>query len=306
MDKPSQDMAEMQAQLDTISKQLETLLRQQTFYRDFIDEFSPILAEVMGVGANHLQEVENKGYFTFAKHMAKIANKVVEAYDETDLEQLGDNVVYIVDTLRSFTQPDILAIANEATAALQDDTSKSSKSIFGMLKASRNDDVRLGMSVMLNVLKHVGKATKKTRPKRSDRMRRLERKTAPSQRQITNQNQPKTNKQEAKQTQPKTAVSINIPGFEMTPEGFLVDPNAWTKGFAASVASAMNYSLTDDHWALIEWARNDFAQTNASPNVRKIGKNSPVTTKELYAMFPKAPALEAARIAGLPKPVGCI
>ncbi len=305
-DKP-QDMAALQAQLDAISAQLETLVRQQDFYRDMVDEFSPIAKEVMGVGANRLLEAETRGYFVFGKHMAKILNTVVDAYDEQDLDQLGDNVVYMIDTLRSFTQPNVLAIANEATAALQDDTAKAPKSLLGMLKASRNDDVRRGMAVMLNVLKHVGRAAKSARPKRSARMRRLESKMAPS----------RPRKAQAASASPAAApaptpakassgVVIAIPGYEMTEEGFLLDPNAWDKDFAKAIAAAVGYTITDAHWALIDWLRADFAKTNASANVRKIGKNSPSSTKDLYGMFPNAPALEAARLAGLPKPVGCI
>jgi dissimilatory sulfite reductase related protein len=40
--------------------------------------------------------------------------------------------------------------------------------------------------------------------------------------------------------------------------------------------------------------------------VRVLGKTSGVTVKELYQLFPKGPAKMAARIAGIPKPRGCI
>lgn len=53
-------------------------------------------------------------------------------------------------------------------------------------------------------------------------------------------------------------------------------------------------------------ARNDYLEHGASPNIRRVTTISDVTTKELYQLFPKAPGMTLARVAGIPKPVGCI
>ena len=64
--------------------------------------------------------------------------------------------------------------------------------------------------------------------------------------------------------------------------------------------------LTDRHWVVINFVRDEFGRTGNSPTLRAISKHSGVDTKEVYELFPKGPAKKVARIAGLGKPKGCI
>jgi TusE/DsrC/DsvC family sulfur relay protein len=64
--------------------------------------------------------------------------------------------------------------------------------------------------------------------------------------------------------------------------------------------------LTDQHWQVIRFMRNEYAEKGTGPTVRVLGKTSGVSVKELYQLFPKGPPKIAARIAGIPKPRGCI
>jgi tRNA 2-thiouridine synthesizing protein E len=64
--------------------------------------------------------------------------------------------------------------------------------------------------------------------------------------------------------------------------------------------------LTDRHWQVIDFMRAEYAAKGSGPTVRVLGKSSGVSVKELYQLFPKGPAKLAARIAGIPKPRGCI
>ncbi|MCB9159743.1 MAG: TusE/DsrC/DsvC family sulfur relay protein [Caldilineaceae bacterium] len=90
-------------------------------------------------------------------------------------------------------------------------------------------------------------------------------------------------------------------------EGFMTDPNEWTPEIAAVLAQEEGIdALTDEHWTVINFVRDEFAQTGQSPTLRAISKRSGVDTKTLYALFPKGPAKKVARIAGLGKPKGCI
>jgi TusE/DsrC/DsvC family sulfur relay protein len=90
-------------------------------------------------------------------------------------------------------------------------------------------------------------------------------------------------------------------------EGFMTDPNEWTKDIAGVLAEEEDIiSLTDRHWVVIDFVRGGFAKNGESPSLRSISKKSGVGTKELYALFPKGPAKKVARVAGLGKPKGCI
>ncbi len=90
-------------------------------------------------------------------------------------------------------------------------------------------------------------------------------------------------------------------------EGFMADPNQWTPEIAAVLAQEEGIApLTERHWAVIRFVRDEFAKSGQSPTLRTITKKSGVETKELYELFPKGPAKKVARIAGLGKPKGCI
>jgi tRNA 2-thiouridine synthesizing protein E len=90
-------------------------------------------------------------------------------------------------------------------------------------------------------------------------------------------------------------------------EGFLVDPQQWSEELAAEIATENGVAeLTERHWLVVRFMRERFLATGDSPSIRALGKESGVTVKELYQLFPKAPAKLAAKIGGIPKPRGCI
>jgi tRNA 2-thiouridine synthesizing protein E len=90
-------------------------------------------------------------------------------------------------------------------------------------------------------------------------------------------------------------------------EGFLTDPDAWTEEMAEGIARESGIGeLTDRHWQVIRFMRTEYAAKGTGPTVRVLGRSSGVPVKELYQLFPKGPAKTAARIAGIPKPRGCI
>ncbi|KXK51189.1 MAG: DsrC family protein [Chlorobi bacterium OLB5] len=90
-------------------------------------------------------------------------------------------------------------------------------------------------------------------------------------------------------------------------DGNLVNISDWNEEIAAELAKEEGIEiLTEKHWQVINYMRKVYSETGDSPSIRKLTKESGVDTKELYALFPKGPAKKAARIAGLPKPKGCI
>lgn len=94
---------------------------------------------------------------------------------------------------------------------------------------------------------------------------------------------------------------------EVDHEGFFVDPTQWNEAMALEMANEAELGeLTDKHWQVINFMRKEYFEKGTGPTVRKLGKTSGVTVKELYQLFPKGPAKIAARCAGIPKPKGCI
>ena len=94
---------------------------------------------------------------------------------------------------------------------------------------------------------------------------------------------------------------------EVNDEGFLTDPSQWNEAVAVELARREGIDpLTDRHWTVIWFMRSEFEAKGTGPTVRLLGKTSGVPVKELYQLFPKGPAKLAAKIAGIPKPRGCI
>jgi len=89
-------------------------------------------------------------------------------------------------------------------------------------------------------------------------------------------------------------------------EGFMTDPSQWTEAIAEAMAAELGLTLTEDHWKVVNFMRQDYRQTGEAPGLRRITKAGGVPTKQLYKLFPKGPAKKIARIAGLGKPTGCI
>jgi len=90
-------------------------------------------------------------------------------------------------------------------------------------------------------------------------------------------------------------------------DGNLANHNDWTADVAREIAAYEGIAdLTQQHWAVINFMRKVFEKEGDSPSIRRLTKESGVDTKTLYQLFPKGPAKKAARIAGLPKPKGCI
>ena len=94
---------------------------------------------------------------------------------------------------------------------------------------------------------------------------------------------------------------------DVNEEGFFTEPTEWNEEIAVELAKEAGIDeLTPDHWKVLEFMRSEYFEKGTGPTVRVLGKTSGVSVKELYLLFPKGPAKMAAKIAGIPKPRGCI
>jgi len=90
-------------------------------------------------------------------------------------------------------------------------------------------------------------------------------------------------------------------------EGFMTDPNQWTKEIADVLAKQEGIeSLTENHWKIIDFCRETGMASGKSPTLRQITTGTGISTKDLFALFPKGPAKKVAKISGLGKPEGCV
>lgn len=96
--------------------------------------------------------------------------------------------------------------------------------------------------------------------------------------------------------------------LELNEEGFLVHPEEWTEAAALALAKAEEglAELTAEHWAVVRFIRDYYRDKNLAPMVRKMCQATGIPLMKIYDLFPSGPAKGACKVAGLPKPDGCV
>lgn len=95
--------------------------------------------------------------------------------------------------------------------------------------------------------------------------------------------------------------------YDVDEDGFLQEPERWNEDVAKDFAQSEAVDdLTEGHWKVIRYIRNYYLQFGIAPMVRKVCKETGYKLAEIYTLFPSGPAKGACKLAGLPKPTGCV
>ena len=99
---------------------------------------------------------------------------------------------------------------------------------------------------------------------------------------------------------------INSHQIHVDDEGFMTEYDEWDEKLAVVLANQIGIELTDAHWKVIRFLREDYKTQGDTATTRRVQAVGGVPVKEQFALFPKKPAKKMAYIAGLPKPLGCV
>ncbi|EOG1983613.1 TPA: sulfurtransferase TusE [Proteus mirabilis] len=101
--------------------------------------------------------------------------------------------------------------------------------------------------------------------------------------------------------------------IETDSHGYLKNSNEWIEEMVPILAELEEIELTEQHWEIIRFVRQFYLEFNTSPAIRMLVKalaqkygDEKGNSRYLYRLFPKGPAKQATKLAGLPKPVKCI
>ncbi|SFX50140.1 tRNA 2-thiouridine synthesizing protein E [[Enterobacter] aerogenes] len=101
--------------------------------------------------------------------------------------------------------------------------------------------------------------------------------------------------------------------IETDSEGYLKETTQWSEAMAEVIAAQEGISLSVEHWEVVRFVRDFYLEFNTSPAIRMLVKamankfgEEKGNSRYLYRLFPKGPAKQTTKIAGLPKPVKCI
>jgi tRNA 2-thiouridine synthesizing protein E len=103
-----------------------------------------------------------------------------------------------------------------------------------------------------------------------------------------------------------TTTTIAGHAVDVNEEGFLTQPDQWSEDLAPELARLIGIELTEEHWKLIRFLREDYAAQGETATLRRVSTQTGTPVKTLFTLFPGKPAKKMSYVSGLPKPKGCV
>jgi tRNA 2-thiouridine synthesizing protein E len=95
--------------------------------------------------------------------------------------------------------------------------------------------------------------------------------------------------------------------LEIDEDGFIQEPEKWNEDVATALAQTEGVEdMSEDHWKLVNYLRDYYLKYGVAPMIRKLCKETGFKLNKVYELFPSGPAKGACKVAGLPKPTGCV
>lgn len=148
-------LAEINHKLAAVVEVTEDLGRQLESLEDLREDFVPIAHEGMLIAYRKLHELEQAGVIEFLKESAGVFHTISTSFTPEDVKALGENVVHILRTVRSLTQPEVLDLADKAAGALRE-APPEPVGRMGLIRSFRDPEVRRGLTMFLTVLRELG------------------------------------------------------------------------------------------------------------------------------------------------------
>ncbi len=137
--------------------QLEMLLDQLDSLSDLLATAGPISREMITKLTELMEELDNKGYFAFARGGSKLIDNVVTSFSEEDVNRLSDNIVLILNTVKDMTQPEIMSFVRNTLLLAEEEVSKPvDTSMLSIMRQMRDPAVRRGLALTLRILRAIG------------------------------------------------------------------------------------------------------------------------------------------------------
>ncbi len=102
-------------------------------------------------------------------------------------------------------------------------------------------------------------------------------------------------------------ITIQGRAFAVDEEGFLQQPGTWDDEVARIFATTEGVAeMTPEHWAVVRMIREYWLEHGNAPMVRLLCQKTGLPLRTIFKLFPSGPAKGACKVAGLPKPEGCV
>jgi uncharacterized protein YjgD (DUF1641 family) len=138
---------------------IEMLLDQLDGVNDLLQIAGPISKDAFNKAEGVMDHAERKGYFKFAAGGLKIVDNIVTSFTEDEVQQLGDNIVLILRTVKDMTQPEVMNFVRNTVSVAEEDVpvDTSYRALVGQM---RDPNVRRGLAQAMRVLSSIGAQSK--------------------------------------------------------------------------------------------------------------------------------------------------
>lgn len=156
------DLLRLAKRLARNGRNMERMLDQFESMIDLMETIGPLADEAFCKVVTTLNELEQKGYFEFARGGLRMADNVVTSFDEEDINKLSDNIVLILNTVKDMTQPEIMQFVRSTLLVAEEEVQKPvDTSVLSLIKQMNNPAVRRGLALTLRVLHVIGAQAEK-------------------------------------------------------------------------------------------------------------------------------------------------
>jgi TusE/DsrC/DsvC family sulfur relay protein len=307
---PGPDLALVHEKLDRIADAVAAMDERRRELEELVTDLMPAVNGAMTIAIRRLDELERNGTLDFARNAVRALDRMVQTVDPDALQRLAANADALVHLAELATAPELTHALEGTINALHDADKGRPPKLRQLVRATRAPRVRRGLAATLSILRAIGGGTRGGGSVRVNapppKTRRADSTTfaAPA--------TPAASRTAAASpiaTAPAAAGSRIVAGTPVLfdAEGFMADREAWTPEIATAIAAENDIpELTEAHWKVIDFCREDASATGVAPGMRRITTSLGIPPREMYSLFPGGPGMLAARIAGLPKPRSCV
>lgn len=150
-----EDFVRLAKRLMRNTRNFEMMLDQLESISELTHEVTPLTEEVFLMLMSRLDQMERKGYFTFMQRGMEILDEVVTNFTEEDVQQLGENIVLILNTVKEMTQPEIMQLLQSTALVMREEDIPGNVSMLYLMRQINDPAVKRGLARTLNVLKTV-------------------------------------------------------------------------------------------------------------------------------------------------------
>jgi uncharacterized protein YjgD (DUF1641 family) len=155
------DVGDLVRRFVRVAPILDQALNYLEIFSELVSDMTPLTEHAMDVATDRLVNLDQKGYFSFAKSGLHVVDRIVTGFSEEDVEALGDNVVLILETVKEMTQPDVMAVLYRMIEAIHRQQAQMEleaeepPGLFQLVRRMRDPEIRRGLGRALNTLSAV-------------------------------------------------------------------------------------------------------------------------------------------------------